>query len=103
MRGTLLVAVLLIIGASMAGCGEAIIPCTSNEECTFEFGWDNVGGPWDSYSMVCNLDVSPLVKCNELMATIPEDMLVLPPMVICAMMFGEVADHGTCEVSEEPA
>jgi hypothetical protein len=100
MKRTILSAILLIIAASTVGCGETIIPCTSDTECTFDLGWDSARSSWGSYSMVCNMDVSPVTKCNELMGDMPDDWLTVPPMVLCAMIFGDVADHGTCESSE---
>jgi len=68
MKKTLLIATVMIFAASMMGCGETIMPCTTDEDCVidFPFGGDNEaasrhdwGGEID---MTCNDQVSALDK-----------------------------------------
>ena len=111
MRRTLLGAVLMITAATMMGCGDTIMPCTTADDCVLDFdlGWDSQAASWDDWtgdiSMVCNTDVSALEKCNELVGWMQgfmdSDWLPIPDigeMDICAMMFGNEEAPGTCEM-----
>ena len=111
MRGMLLSSVLMIIAALMMGCTDSIIPCTDDVDCEMDWGWgdrdaDWGGGDWDwgDWGMVCNMDVTPLEKCERLMDFIPPldwlpfgDWINIPD---CEELFGGLpADTGTCESS----
>ena len=70
MRAKVLSAILMIVAATMMGCGDTIMPCTTADDCVldFDFGWDSQAASWDDWEivMVCNTEVSALDKCNEL-------------------------------------
>ena len=91
MRGMLLSAMLMIIAAMMMGCGDSIIECAGPEDCTID-GHD-VG-------MVCNLEVSPQERCDEMFGWLPPiDWLPIPiPMPDCESMS---TTPGVCESSWE--
>lgn len=110
MRGTLLSVILMFVAAVMMGCTDSIVPCTEDVDCEFDWGYadgaaDHGGG---DYSMVCNLEVSPLETCEEMMAYLPPldwlgdwipfgDWILLPD---CTELYGGLpAETGTCESS----
>jgi hypothetical protein len=73
MRGTLLSIILMVIGAVMMGCTDSIIPCqelTQDVDCAMDFGWgdSDAADPGGDYGMVCNMDVSPLEECEQMMS-----------------------------------
>ena len=107
MRGALLSAILLVIAAAMMGCTDSIVPCTENADCEFDWGWGDEGDAthvWEGLSMVCNLEVSPLERCEEMMAYLPPldwlpigDWIMLPD---CTELYGGLPEGtGTCESS----
>jgi hypothetical protein len=85
MRGMLLSAFLMIIAAVIMGCGDSIVPCAEDAECVIE-GHD-VG-------MVCNLEVSPQERCDELFGWM-EGLPIPIPIPDCAAMS---TDPGVCEL-----
>ena len=111
MRGMLWSSVLLIIAAAMMGCTDSIVPCTEDVDCEWDWGWggDNAAAhDWQMPSMVCNLEVSPLQKCEEMLSYLPPldwlldwlpigDWIVIPD---CEELYGELPPGtGTCESS----
>ncbi len=108
MRRTLPVVVLMLLAtAVMMGCTDSIVPCTTDEDCTMDWGWgdkDAAGHPGPDIEMVCNMDVSPLEKCEKMMSCIPPldwlpfgDWINLPD---CEALYGDLPeDTGTCESS----
>ena len=107
MRGTLLSLILLIAAAGMMGCTE-VTPCMTDEDCELDFSWgdrdSDWGGGWDGPMMVCNLGVSPLEACEEMMEYMPPlDWLpfgdwISPPS--CEELYGDLPeDTGSCESS----
>ena len=94
MRGMLLSAFLLIIAVGMMGCGESIVPCATDEECLID-----VGGHGPEIPMVCNLEVSPQEKCDEMYGWMDGLPFPIPlPIPDCDSMS---TTGGVCEVSFE--
>ena len=117
MRGTLLGAILMITAATMMGCGDTIMPCTTADDCVLDFdlGWDSQAdarddwGDWGDWGgeivMVCNTGVTALDKCNELVGWMQgfmdSDWLPIPDigeLDICGWMFDGEDAPGTCEM-----
>lgn len=111
MRGMFFGAVLMITAATMMGCGDTIMPCNTDADCVldFDFGWDSQAASWDDWGgdivMVCNTEVSALVKCNELVGWMQgfmdSDWLPIPDigeLDICGWMFDDETAQGTCEM-----
>jgi hypothetical protein len=106
MKGSLLCAAVLLVATMMMGCTDSIIPCTVDEDCAIDWGWYDNGAAHGGgdIGMVCNLEVSPLERCNEMMAYLPPldwfpfgDWIVLPD---CEELFGGLPEEtGTCESS----
>lgn len=110
MRGTLLSVGLMLIAAVMMGCTDSIVPCTEDVDCQWDWGWsDGDAAKWGGdYGMVCNLEVSPLERCEEMMAYLPPldwlgdwlpfgDWFIFPD---CAELYGGLPEGtGTCESS----
>ena len=108
MRGKLLSVILMFIAAGMMGCTDSIVPCTEDVDCQWDWGpHDSDAASWDrGFDMVCNLEVSPLQRCEEMMAYLPPldwlgdwipfgDWLLLPD---CAELYGSLPEGtGTCE------
>jgi len=106
MRKTLLSAILLIAAAGMVGCMD-VTPCTVDEDCAMDFGWGDRDSDWGDGGgsfMVCNLDVSPLEACEEMMGFLPPfdflpfgDWIQLPD---CTELYGDLPEGtGSCESS----
>ena len=105
MRGTLLSAILLIIAVGMMGCID-ITPCTVDEDCAIDYGWGDkdAARDWDGPSMVCNLEVSALEACEEMLSYLPPldwlpmigDWITLPD---CTELYADVEEPGSCESS----
>ena len=96
MRGAFLTAILMIIAAAMMGCTDSFIPCSSDEECTLDWGMSENDAAWDGPGMVCNLEVSPQERCNEIFGFLP-DLDWLPiPLPDCDSL---PAEPGVCESS----
>ena len=104
MRGTLLSIILMIIAAVMMGCTDSIVPCTEDVDCQWDWGWgDSDAASWGGdYGMVCDLGVSPLERCEEMMAYLeylPDwlsivDYIILPD---CTELYGGLPEGtGTC-------
>jgi hypothetical protein len=91
MRGMLLSAILMIIAAGMMGCGDSIVPCATDEECAID-----MPGPGD-VPMVCNLEVSPQEKCDDMYGWM-EGLPFPLPIPDCDSMS---TTPGVCEVSFE--
>ena len=94
MRKTLLSAILLIIAAGMMGCGDSIVPCAVDEECTID-----TGGHGPDIPMVCNTTVSPQEKCDEMYGWMDGFSFPIPipiPIPDCA---DYATTGGVCEVS----
>ena len=69
MRATLLSIILMIIGAVMMGCTDDIVPCQSDEDCQFDWGYGDVdAADHGDYSLYCNMEISPLEECQEMAA-----------------------------------
>ena len=111
MRVTVLSAILMIVAATMMGCGDTIMPCSTDDDCVldFDFGWDSQAASWDDWGgdiiMVCNEEVSALDKCNQLVAMMQgfmdSDWLPIPDigeLDVCGWMFGDEEAPGTCEM-----
>jgi hypothetical protein len=109
MRVALLSVILMIIGAVMVGCTDNIIPCTVDEDCVMDWGWgggDSDAADWGGdFGMVCNMDVSPLEECQEMLSYldhIPDwlpilDWIRLPD---CVELYGDLPeDTGVCDSS----
>ena len=98
MKKTLLGAALLIVAVAMMGCGETLIPCSTDADCTFDPGsWDYDaawGGGWGYEPMICNEAVSVEDRCNELIEYLP---VFFPLPDVCKWLpdFGHL---GTCQV-----
>lgn len=109
MRRKLLGVALMIIPAVMMGCMN-VTPCTEDADCVIDYGWgdgdkDSAHG-WERPSMECNLDVSPLEACEEMMAYLPPldwlgnwlpfgDWIVIPD---CTDLYGDLPEEtGSCE------
>jgi hypothetical protein len=106
MRRMLLGTALLLVAAVMMGCTDSIIPCTEDVDCQIDWGWgdsDAAHGGGD-FGMVCNLEVSPLEMCEEMLSYLPPldwlpfgDWILLPD---CQELFGSLPEGtGTCESS----
>jgi len=91
MRRTLLSAILMIIAAAMMGCTDFFIPCTEDAECTID-----MGGHGPSMDMVCNLEVSPQERCNEMFGWLPPFEWFPIPLPDCDVLS---AEPGVCESS----
>jgi hypothetical protein len=112
MKRTLLMATVFIFAASMMGCGETIMPCTTDDDCVidWDFGWDSGADSWGGdIGMVCNTEVSAIEKCNEVMGWLEDlmggDWLPIPDigeLNICGWLFGDVEEPGTCEITGIP-
>ena len=96
MSRTLLGVILMIVAAVVMGCTDSFIPCASDEECTLEFGGDSGSADWEAPGMVCNLDVSPQEKCNDLFGSLPSFDWLPIPLPDCDSL---PADGGVCESS----
>ena len=69
MRATLLSVILMIIGAVMMGCTDNIVPCQTDADCQFDWGYgDPDASKAGGFDLVCNMDVSPLEDCEEMVA-----------------------------------
>ena len=92
MRVTLLSIILMMIGAVMMGCTDDIIPCQSDAECQFDFGWDSDAANHGDFSMYCNMEVSPLQECEEMAAYLEyiPDFIPIQITIDCS----EFADMG---------
>jgi hypothetical protein len=96
MRKVILGTVLLIIAAVMMGCGDSIVPCLDDAECMIDAGGHDLEIP-----MVCNLDVSPQERCDDMygwMDRIPFPIDLPIPIPDCA---DYPATGGVCELSLE--
>jgi hypothetical protein len=107
MRRTLLGVALMIIPAMMMGCMD-VTPCTDNEDCVIDFGWGDddrdSAHRWEMPSMECNLEVSPLEACEQMMDYLPPlDWLPFGDWIMikdCEEVYGDLPeDTGTCETS----
>jgi hypothetical protein len=108
MRGMLLSTMLMIVAAVMMGCTDSIVPCTVDEDCQIDWSWGDDGAATHGggdIGLVCNLEVSPLEKCEEMVAHLTEliamldlgDWITLPD---CAELYGGLPDGtGTCDIS----
>jgi hypothetical protein len=96
MRGAFLSVILMIIAAVMMGCTDSFIPCTEDADCVIDMPGDGRGhGP--PIDMVCNLEVSPLERCEEIVAYLdwlPEWIPI--PLPDCTSL---PAEPGVCESS----
>lgn len=111
MRVTLLSIILMIIGAVMMGCTDNIIPCTEDVDCQMDWGWgdgDSDAAHWDGdFGMVCNMDVSPLEECQQMLAYfdyIPDflpikDWINLPDCDALYEDMGPGMGTGVCDTS----
>ncbi len=108
MRGTLLSAILLIVGRRDDGMhGQSLRAPRTKIVQLISAGVIEIrtgGGDWDGPMMVCNLDVSPLEACEEMMAYMPPlDWLpfgdwIHPPS--CEELYGDLPEGtGSCESS----
>lgn len=109
MRGTLLAVVLMILAAVMMGCTDSIVPCTTDEDCQWDWGWDDEGDRdadwWEGPQATCS-GPHPLDYCNELLSYIPPlewlpfgigNWIKLPD---CEALYGELPEETkTCDVS----
>ena len=93
MRGMLLGAFLMIIAAGMIGCTDAIVPCVEDADCSLLPG-EGEGPPIE---MVCNLEVSPQQRCDELFGWM-EGLPIPIPIPDCDAMS---TDPGVCEIPLE--
>lgn len=92
MRKVLLGTVLLIIAAVMMGCGDSIVPCAEDAECMID-----TGGHGLDIDMVCNLQVSPQERCDEMYGWMDGLPIPIPiPIPNCDEMS---TTPGVCEVS----
>jgi hypothetical protein len=112
MRGTLLSVILMIIAAVMMGCTDSIVPCTEDIDCQWDWGWEgdsDRGADWGGdYGLYCNLEVSPLEECEEIMSYVGwilewvdwipiGDWILLPD---CTELYGGLPEGtGTCDIS----
>jgi hypothetical protein len=97
MRGPFLMVGLMIIAAMMMGCGETLIPCSTDADCAFDpGGWDldAAQGPPMYDAMICNEAISVEARCNELTGYLP-DFVPLPDVCKYLPDFGHM---GTCQV-----
>jgi hypothetical protein len=103
MKKTLLGATLMIVAAVMMGCGDidTFAPCTLetvDEDCTLDIGWGGNSAAWDGPQMVCNTDVSPREKCEEMFGWLPPMPFPIPiplPIPDCSELSD---DPGVCEI-----
>ena len=93
MRGALLSIILMITAAMMMGCGDIITPCVEDADCSLVPG-EGHGPPID---MVCNLDVSPQQRCDEMFGWM-EGLPIPIPIPDCDSMS---TDPGVCEIPFE--
>ena len=97
MRKSLLGAALFIVAAVMMGCTDSFIPCTEDADCAMDWGFGENDAAWDGGGMVCNLQVSPLERCEEILAYLdwlPEWLPI--PLPDCSSL---PAEPGVCESS----
>lgn len=98
MRRRLLTAILMIIAAAMMGCGETLIPCSTDADCAFDpGGWPHDEpsvGPPGYEEMICNEALSVEARCNELIEYVP-GFIPLPDVCKYLPDFGQL---GTCQV-----
>ena len=111
MRVTLLSVILMIIGAVMMGCTDSIIPCTEDVDCEMDWGLDDGysdAADWGGdYGMVCNMDVSPLEECQQMLSYlehIPDwlpilDWINLPDCDVLYADMGPGMGTGVCDSS----
>ena len=93
MRGALLSVILMVIAALMMGCTDSFIACTEDADCSLVPG-EGEGPPVD---MVCNLEVSPQQRCEEMVAYLdwlPEWIPI--PLPDCSTL---PTEPGVCESS----
>lgn len=106
MRKTLLSAILLMAVGGMVGCMD-VTPCTVDEDCAIDFSWGDRDSEWGDGGgsfMVCNLEVSPLEACEEMMGYMPSfdflpfgDWMRMPD---CTELYGDLPEGtGSCESS----
>ena len=93
----------MVIGAVMMGCTDNIIPCqekTQDVDCAMDFGWgDSDAADWGGdYGMVCNMDVSPLEECEQMMSYLDflPDFLPIDISIDCTEFEGKDEGWGVC-------
>jgi hypothetical protein len=93
MRKVLLGTVFLLTAALMMGCGDTIIPCVDDAECVIDTGL-----PTPEIPMVCNLEVTPQERCDEMygwLDRIPFPVELPIPIPDCAEY---PTTGGVCEI-----
>jgi hypothetical protein len=96
MKKTLLGVSLMIVAAVMMGCMDSFTPCTTDEECTIDFPFGENSAAFEGPGMVCNLDLSPQDKCDEMFGWLVDlPFPILIPIPDCS----ELSDvPGVCEI-----
>ena len=97
MRGAFLIAILMIISAVMMGCTDSFVPCTEDADCAMDWGPSANDATWEGPGLVCNLEVSPQDRCNEMfgfLEWLPEWLPI--PLPDCSTL---PTEPGVCESS----
>jgi hypothetical protein len=97
MRGAFSIAILMIIAAATMGCTDSFIPCTVDEDCTIDWGLSDNDAAHNGPGMVCNLEVSPFDRCQEMLeylSWVPDWLPI--PLPDCDSL---PTDPGVCESS----